>query len=565
MERIQQLQRAAYRRCMLIKCIDSLLICSALTLAGAVILRALEQLHIFAPIAWREQWGWGVALALASALALTIITRPDKTRLARQIDDAAGLPQSVSTANWLASATSEWAHAVRHQAERAVAGLRVREIFPLHWRRRWTGLPIAALAFAIVWLMPAYNLPAALMTEDQREQQAKQGAVEQAEVEVAKIEEEIASLEDGLGQELEDLLDEAEQEQDRAEASTPEDVRTRAIQKMAKVGQELDKQAQQNKEIQQLSEMRKRMAQLRDSTSNDSPLKELTRAMQRGDFQGASEALSKLEKSMQNMSQEQQEALAAEMKNLAEQLEKLAQDSKALEETLANAGVDPSLANDLEALKKALEQMQGLTQEQREQLMQMAQQNAEACKQCQAMGQCMMNMQATMCQGGNCSGMMANLNGEFAKLANAQMQANQLNMMQAKLALSMQKLGASQGMCNSFGNNPGGTKGSPFGSGNSEMDALPDDAVAADPQKSPSIDDGSTLVIGRSLIDAGQVRGESRATFQSVMLAGGQAASRAMEDKQFPREYHDAVQSYFSSTFQTEQADDQERTDAPGS
>ena len=81
----------------------------------------------------------------------------------------------------------------------------------------------------------------------------------------------------------------------------------------------------------------------------------------------------------------------------------------------------------------------------------------------------------------------------------------------------------------------------------SEIDAAPDDAFAADAQKSPSIDDGSTMVIGRSLIDAGQVRGESLQTYQDVMLAGGQAASRAMEDKQFPKEYHDAVRAYFSS------------------
>ena len=44
---------------------------------------------------------------------------------------------------------------------------------------------------------------------------------------------------------------------------------------------------------------------------------------------------------------------------------------------------------------------------------------------------------------------------------------------------------------------------------------------------------------------AGFVQEDSR--HSDVMLAGGEAASRAMEEKQFPRVYHDAVQKYFSS------------------
>ncbi len=562
MNRIQKIRRAAYRRMLVVGSIDRILVAGSVLLGAAVAARVGQQLELVG-VDWNLFWIWGGAVCAVGAGAWIIMTRPDPARVSRMVDEAAGLPQSVSTVEWLGGRVGGqvggWATAVREQAEAAVARIRVSQLFPLRAQRRWGMLPILGIAFLGVWLMPSYDLPGALMSDEQREERAQHDAIEEATIEVAEVEDELASALRDEDEDLAAMLDEAAREDDLPEAATPEDVRARAVRRMSKVGEELNERMENDEQMRQLEAMRDRLAQLRDRSSEDAGLKELSRALQRGDFNAASEALKKIEENLASMSEEQKEALAAEMKELAEQLAKLAEDTQALEDALSAAGLDPSLASDREALKKALEQMQGLTKEQREALMQMAQECDAASSMCKSMSMSMMQCQAGMCSGGNCSGAIGDMDAEFAKLALAQSKGEAMSQLQAKLALSMCKLGASSSMCKNPG--IGGQKGSPYGSGDSEIEAAPDDAFTSKTSKAPSIDDGSTLVIGRSLIDAGQVRGESRQTFKDVMLAGGKAASRAMEDKQFPREYHDAVQAYFSSGA-TEQNDGTEASES---
>jgi hypothetical protein len=556
MSRIQRLRRAAFIRVLVLGAVDKVLVAAGVLVGCGVLLRVAERLELLL-IDWGTFWVWGGAIGAVGMCVWIVVTRPDPARVSRLVDEAAGLPQSVSTVDWLGEVAGGWATAVRAQTEAAVSRVRVSRLFPVRARRRWVVLPVMGLAFFGAWLMPSYDLAGALMSESQLAEREERDAVEEAGVEVAEVEEEMASAFDESDEDLRALLDDIAREEAQPQASTPEDVRARAVMRMSRVSEQLDDRLDQDEGIGRLESMRDRLAQLRDRSSQGAGLKELSRALQRGDFKAASEAMRSMESKLGQMSDAERTALAQELQELAEQLAQLAEDRAALEAALGEAGLDPALASDMEALKNALEQMQGMTQEQREALMQMAQQTDAACKQCKSMSQCMMDLQAGMCKGGDCSGRCSALDAEFAKLAMAQKKREAMSALQAKLSLSMCKLGASPSMCSNPG---GGSKGSPYGSGDSEIEAPADGTFAADAQKSPSIDDGSTMVIGRSLIDAGQVKGESRQTFREVMLAGGEAASRAMEDKQFPKEYHDAVRAYFS----TGSSEEEDETPAAG-
>ena len=62
------------------------------------------------------------------------------------------------------------------------------------------------LALLGAWLMPSYDLRAALMSDEQREEVAQQDAVEEAEVEVQAVEDELADVLRDADEELEAAL-----------------------------------------------------------------------------------------------------------------------------------------------------------------------------------------------------------------------------------------------------------------------------------------------------------------------------------------------------------------------
>ena len=456
MSRIQKVRRAAFRRVLVLGAIDRVMIGAAVLVGCGVALVVAERLE-FLSIDWNAFWVWGGAVCAVGLGVWIVLTRPELARVSRLVDEAAGLPQSVSTVDWLGGVATGWAGAVREQAESAVSAIRVSRLFPLRVRRGWAALPVFGLAFLGAWVMPSYDLAGALMSASQHEERKQRDAVEQAQDEVEDVEEELASAFDGMDADLQAMLENVEREEERPDAATPEDVRARAVMRMSQVSEQLEDRLNDDEDVRRLQEMRDRTAQLKDRSSEHAGLREMSRALQRGDFKAASEALAELESELASMSEEEKRQLASEMQELAEQLAALAEDRQALEDALSAAGIDPSLAGDMEALKKALEQMQGMTQEQRDALMRMAQKTDAACKQCDSMSQCMMQLQDSMCKGGDCSGGCGALDAEFAKLAMAQSKGEQMNALQAKLALSMCKLGASPSMCPNPG--LGGQKG----------------------------------------------------------------------------------------------------------
>src|SRR5262249_6939170 len=154
-------------------------------------------------------------------------------------------------------------------------------------------------------------------------------------------------------------------------------------------------QMKENDKAAQAEALKEAMRQLRQP--GPGPLDEFTKSLSRGEFSKAKEQLSELEKKLadSNMSPEARGQAKQQAANLAEQLEKLSKNQEELAKKLQEAGLDKKAAeealkkalSDPEALKKALEQAKNLTEQQKQELMQMCKSGQQAGEQCQNMSE----------------------------------------------------------------------------------------------------------------------------------------------------------------------------------
>src|SRR5262249_13240427 len=179
-----------------------------------------------------------------------------------------------------------------------------------------------------------------------------------------------------------DALKEDTKAADKPEPKTPEEIRIDAIKKLSAVNDRLE-QLREGDKGQQNDSVQESMKQLRAPAG---PLQEVAKELAKGNFQKASEEMEKLLDKMKSgeMSEADQQKMAEQLKNLADQLNKIAEDHKSLEKALENAGLSKDLAKDPKTLEKALENAKNLTEEQKQQLMQQCQSkqsSSEMCKQ----------------------------------------------------------------------------------------------------------------------------------------------------------------------------------------
>ncbi|MEC9374233.1 MAG: hypothetical protein VYC34_10335, partial [Planctomycetota bacterium] len=294
--------------------------------------------------------------------------------IARAVDDRAQTREVLSTAVCVADRADAWSRAAVEHARAASRRIVLRDAFPARAPRRWPAPLIAAAIYGAIWPLPQGDVMG-LLAKAQAEEQQQQELVEaKAQVEAieSEIEKALSQIEDG---DLREELEGAETPEPR----NAEDVRRQAMKRLTSLKDRLEEMNRGAKN-EQLEAMRRQMEKLRQP--GPGPLNEMVQSLQQGDFQSARENLEKLMEQMQNgdLSEEQKSRLEAQMKELAQQLEKIAEDRKSLEDELQKNGLDPELAADPEALKEALEQMKNLTDEQKTALMEKAEAMAPACK-----------------------------------------------------------------------------------------------------------------------------------------------------------------------------------------
>jgi hypothetical protein len=222
-----------------------------------------------------------------------------------------------------------------------------------------------------------------------------------------------------------------------------------------------------------------------------------------------------------------------------------------------------------EDMKKALEDMKNLSQEQKKQLMEMAKAAMKSQSECKNMGAAM----GKMAQGMSQSGLQQDGQegaGEMAKaLSEAEMMQEDMQNLDAALGEAKKQLAElgeclggdcdsdsdSDKDCNGKGqgkwNNKSSNKlGNGSGGGGRSRGGASPKAEATDyktEKTKANVKTGQGPIIGSRLVYGEQVKGESVAEFTAGVEAGQQEMAEAIDGQQIPREYQDAVKHYFGN------------------
>lgn len=539
----------------------ALTVAAAVVLSGMILLRLVQQ-FVGLAVPWVDVAIWSAAGGAALALGWTIVTRADRAAVARRVDEGADLREALSTALCIEKNDDAWSRAALETAAERARTVNVKQAVPLEPPRFWP-VPLAlALSLLVVWLaVPPVDLFGTMAQAKQREEEKAKivEATAQSEQAIKAVEQMVAKLDLGKGAEN----DEAEAE--KPEARTPEEIRRDALRKLTNLKDQLE-ELRKGEKGQQMEALERMLKQLR--TPGDGPLTELSKELSKGNFQKAAEELQKLAEKLgtNQLSEQDKAALAEQLKKLQEQLEKLAQERSELEKALEKAGLDKKLASDPAALQKALENAEGLTQEQKEQLRKMAEAQNAACKQCQGMAASMSQMAKEIGEGqmGEEGEGMESLANQLAQLeqmqselesADAALEACESQMAllssfaqcenpgmgecEGGLGMCEGESGWKQGWSEKFGKGAGGP-----GRGSGKQPDAQEADYTTEKKKVRTHNVGGPIISSR-MVEGDQVRGESKAQFSAAVTAAEQSAAEALENNVIPREYHDAVKHYF--------------------
>ncbi len=575
MNEVYRVIGAAARRLLVIDFIRAL-VWTLTGAVGAVILARLVERVFGLAFPWFAPYGgifaWAGAATLVAAAVWTAVARRRVPVVARELDERAGLRESLSTALYAERQKNDpWCSAVIETARARAVSTNVRQAIPLAAPRQWPAPILGAALLALLWFtVPAFDVLKIL--ERRTNEQQRVAAVTEVKRDLAekqqKLDELMAKAKLELKEEEAAKLD----AQKLNEPMTPEELQRAAVKQLTDVSERLAEMKDGEKGEEDKA-IRDKMAQLKQP--GDGPLNELARALSRGDFSKAEEALQDLKNKIEsgNLTEQEREQAQKQLQNLGEQMKKLAEDRKEMQQKLEAAGLDAEAAKELlkkmaqdpaaakEAMKQAMEAMKGLTEAQKQQLLEQAMSQCKAGGQCDKMGQSM----SQMAQGMSPEGMdseamegMAAMQGQLSEMEMSQQELQAMDAAMAECRAQLQALGECLGQCegegmgrspweqgssNSRGNGSGGKAG--LGNDGGMREDNPADYTSK--KEKAKVKTGSGPIIGSKLVYGEQVRGESVAQFSEAVEAGEKAAAEAIESYQVPLQLQPAVKSYFGT------------------
>lgn len=494
-------------------------------------------------------WLWvGPVLAVVAAAAALVMwarTRASEPHVALVVDEQLDLREKLSTALHCHGRDDAFAQAAIEDAVKVARDPRTFErakrTFAVRPPGAWWVSPLIVLAAIMISFLQPRNLfaPDAKVQPDVA--QAKLEAERSIEAVIKSIEEKPE-----LAKELE-MGELSRQGTDPNALNKPEEFKQNALKKLTDLNKKLD-EILNGEKAKTLESLEKSLNQMQ--TPEDGAAKEMAEALAQGDFKTAQKALQELMDKAQsgNMSEEEKQKLAEQLKNIAEQLEKLAQQQQQLQEALKQAGMDPALAQNPQALQQAIQNNPNLNQQQQQQLQQMAQAQQAAAQMCQNMGQACQQM-AQACQNGQ-MGQMQQGAGQMGQ------QLGQMEQLQQMLQQAQAAMSQCQGQCNGLGQNlnmqqamqqwsqKNGMNQGQWGraaGGQSQYAKTP----TATKMEKANVNTTEGDIIARQLFDGQQIRGESKAKLIEVAEAVSKGIEEAQTEDPTPRIYQDAQKRYF--------------------
>lgn len=540
-----------------------------LSIAVGVALAARIAQQLFGlEIPWREGAPAALGAALVAAAVIALALRPRMSAAARELDERAGLRESLSTALAVEKWSTPWAQVVVETARSRAVGVDVRRAVPLELPRRWYIAPAMGLAFVIVWYsLPTYDLLGKLAKKDEVEAQRQQVVL--AKAQVAAAEERVREALAKAGVEIQNEKADTDQAE-QGQGQRAEEIRRAAVKKLTEVSDRLS-QMREGEKARQLEAVKQAMQQLR--TPGPGPLNEFARNLARGDFQKAQQALAELARKAEDgsLSDSDRKQLQDQAAELSRQLDKLAQKKDELSKMLEQAGLDKQKAEELarkaasgdpEQMKKALEELKSLPPElQKEGLLDIAKAMAEACKECSGLSAQMGKLAQAMSQSGNNQQGQEALDGMMEQLSQLeQLQGDMAALDSALGEIKSQLAAMCQGMGEGFGDQPGDwggigewregdtlSQGAGSGGPGRGMGRGPEEEAAdfSIEKTKANVKTTRGAIIGSRLVYGEQVRGESVAGFGEAVEAASREATEAIEAMQVRREHQNAVKHYF--------------------
>lgn len=502
-------------------------------------------------------WPWVgpalAAIALLATLALWSRRRLSQLQVALAVDERLDLREKLSTALHCRDRKDAFARAAVEDAVAVARDPKIREkarrVIKVDPPRGWWISPVIALAALALAFVPQLNLFAPEPGPDQqvvKTQLETQKSIEAVINEIKKDETLTESVSDLLGELSNDPLS-------GHETKSPADIKRDALRKVSDLNERLEK-ILKGEDAQQAAALNQALNQLK--SPQDGPAKDLTDALAQGDFKGAQDALQKMMDQLQKgeLTPEQQKQLAEQMKQVADQLQQLAEQQQALEDALKQAGMDPQLAQNPQAMQQAIQNNPNLNEQQKQQLQQMAQAQQQACQACQNMGQACGQMAQAMQQGNN----------QQAGQAGQQMQQmlNNMEGMQQMMRAAQAAQQKCQGQASMLGQKLGGqcqggqdqqqwmmqAQGGAFGQrgqgagGQAPKSRTP---FRTKDEFVPGVTNPEDDVIFRQFIEGQQIKGESTAKLKSVVATATEGLKQGVKEEDIPRKYAEAHKHYF--------------------
>ena len=564
MNEVRRAVRTAAKRLLVIDLIRAFIVTLSVAMAAMIALRLVQQ--VFGLVLTADHWytaaGIAAAAAALGATVWCLVVRRAQIAVARELDDRAGLRESLSTALCVERTDDPWCRAVVETAQERARRVIVRDAIPIESPRFWP-VPLAlALSFVVIWFaFPRIDVLGMFARHEQDEAQHRE--VQQVKATVADDQKKLDEILKKANVEVTPDKPEGN-EAENAKPMDADELRRAAIKKLTSMQDKLN-ELKGGEKAQKMQAMRDAMKQLKQP--GPGPLDQMAKALQAGNFKQAQESLEELSKKLadDSLNPDQKEQLKQQLAKLSEQLNKVAEDRKNLEQQLKQAGMDQQaaqkLAADPEALKKALEQMKNLSEEQKQQLMEAAKAASEACKQCSGMGQKMGQMAAGMSQQGMDSKGQEGMEGMMGMLSEMEMMKGELDSLDAAMSEcsgQLAKLG--EGLCRGDGQcqslvamtkpwqagdsrNKGKGQGGPGMGEGGEGHA--EEAPTTTEKVKGNVKQGDGPIIGSRLVQGDVVKGEASAEWSAVVEAATEESAEAIDSQVVPREYHDAIKTYF--------------------
>jgi hypothetical protein len=600
MDQVRRVVSLASRRLLINDFLQRASIALAIGIALIILARIAERVlglsEAFAG-RWTTIFGVVASVALLAAFIASYVTRKRTIAVAQEVDERAGLRESLSTALYMEQAASTgadpWAKAMVETAATTAARVSVPVIVPIQGPRAWPAPFLAALAGLVVWYaVPKYDL---------LKREAKAQAAKQQQQELVTVKAEVAQAKDKLKEMLaratpellEGLSDPQGNEQGKIDENDPEAVRRAAVRELTELTQRLD-DAKLSEKALASEALREQLEQLK--TPGPGPLDQFSRSLAKGDFSAAKDALDQVAKDMEDgqLSPEKAQQAKQQLENLAKQVQELVKDQKELTQKLQQQGLDQKTAQDLakkagdpSALEEALSKMPGLNDQQKNDLVKMAKAAQKANQACENMSQSMSKAAQGMSQEGLQNQGNQGMEDLRNQLSESEMTSQDMENLEAAMSEAKKQLGemskqlpGADGQCKNPGDGEGDKPGqggegeggegqgqdgtgegqigkwregdsSRRGSGSGGAGQGQGRGPEAEPadfeldKKRGNVKSQKGAIIGSRLVYGEQIKGESVIEFAEAVEQGEQAAAEGIEAMRVPKEMENAVKAYF--------------------